>query len=247
MPAARRVQLVPPDAWDEERLLAAARALVASEAPVRPGDDVGGLVVVGVEPTPGASLVEATELEVLPRPRPASAPLVDLAVLVDHSESMGEPWSAELTRLDAVKEALRPFLARPGTGVGDVTLFGYARRPRRLAGPAPSASLSVDELPGPSGGSATGAAVNAALAHLAARATPERCQAILLLTDGAGEVAELLLAAERAKRLAVPVHVIVFAPEADEVFDEVARTSGGSVQLAMLPLDIEFVHEGASP
>lgn len=246
MPVASRVRLVPPEAWDEEKLLEAARGLPADPVALRPGDALGSLVVVGVEPAPGAKVADATEIEILPAPRARRAPLADLAILLDVSESMGDPWSAKLSRLDAAREAIASFLARPRPGVGDVTLLEYARDARVAAGPAPAASLRLPAASSPRGASRTATALDAALAHLAARGEPRRTQAIVLLTDGAGEAPQLRVAAQRAARLHVPVHVLVFAPEADEVFREVADATGGRVQRAAIPLDIDFIHEGAA-
>lgn len=246
MPAASRVTLVPPEAWPEDKLLDAVRTLALPAGGVRVGDDVGGFVVVGVEPAPGAELEPATEFEVRPAARAARAPVVDLCVLLDVSESMGEPWSASLSRIQAARKALDAFLARPQAGVGQVVVFEYARQARVAAGPAPLGEAKLGDVPAPRGPSHTATALDAALTRLAADAQTGRCQSILLLTDGAGEVAELRRAAVRAGRLHVPVHIIVFAPETDPVFDEAAQSSGGSVQRAALPLEIDFVHEGAS-
>jgi hypothetical protein len=155
---------------------------------------------------------------------------------------MALPWSAEHTRLEAARESLRSFLARPGGSVAEVAVFEYAKEPRLVAGPAAPETLALAPPPKAKGRSATGAAINAALATLAAQGGA-RAQAILLLSDGVGEVAELLVAAQRAGRLRIPIHVLVFAPEVDEVFDEVAKASGGTVQRAALPLVIEFEHD----
>lgn len=246
MPTASRVLLVPPEAWAEEKLLDAARNLAPLTAVVRPGDELGGFVVVGVEPEPGSKVAPATELEIRPDPRAARGAVVDLAVLLDVSESMGDPWSGELSRIEAARKALDAFLARPQKGVGHVTVLEYSRAARVVAGPAPLGEAKLGDVPATRGASHTATALDGALARLAADARSDRCQSLLVLTDGAGEVSELRLAAKRAGRLQVPVHVIVFAPETDPVFDEVAQASGGSVQRAALPLEIDFVHEGAA-
>lgn len=243
MPPASRVQLVPPEAWDEARLVEATRAVAASGRPVRPGDTVGDLVVLTVEPEPGATLSAATEVEIVPQPRSPDAPLVDVAILLDVSESMGTPWSGKHTRLEAARESVEAFLRAPGPSIASVSLLEYAKDARLVAGPSAPSELRLGEAAKPKGRSATGTALNAALAHLAARTTSERAQVIFLLTDGVGEVAELLMAAERAGRLRIPVHSMVFAPEMDEVFLELAQASAGSAQTAALPLTIEFVHE----
>src|SRR5688572_15744071 len=123
MATASRVRLAPPEHWDEARLLEAARDLAATQRPLRPGDDIGGLVVVGVEPEPGAAIAEATEFEVLPRPREGATPSVEVAVLVDVSESMSLPWSADHTRSEAAREAVVSFLKRPGAAVSEVVVM----------------------------------------------------------------------------------------------------------------------------
>lgn len=249
MLVARRVQLAPPGPWDEQKLLSAARALVVEEMPVRPGDDLGGLVVIGVDPSPGAAIAEDTEFEIMPRPRPAEGAKVDLLILLDVSESMETPWSAEHARLDAARESIAALLRSPGGGVATVAIMEYAKEPRLVAGPEVPAALTLPVGTKPKGRSATAAALNAALAHLAAHARPGFAQAIVLLTDGVAEVTELLVAAERAGRLRIPIHSIVFAPETDEVFDDLAKASGGTTQRASMPLVIEFEHQpgGTSP
>lgn len=249
MPAASRVLLVPPAAWGEEALLQAVRAYAPTKRPARPGDEVSGLVVVGVEPAPGATVEDATEIEVLPTPRAAEGSSVDLLLLLDVSESMGTPWSAQHTRLEAARESIAAFLRAPGRSVATLAILEYAKEARVVAGPAPPASVTLPAATRPKGRSLTATALDAALAHLAASARPNVAQAILLLTDGVGEVEELRRAAERAARLRIPVHAIVFAPEMDEVFDELAQRSGGTAQRAALPLTLEFEHQpgGTSP
>lgn len=247
MPAASRVQLVPPGSWDEARLIEATRAVAATEKPVRPGDAVGDLVVVAVDPEPGATLCATTEIEVVPEPRSSAAALVDVAILLDVSESMATAWSAQHTRLAAARESLTAFLKSPGPSIATVSIIEYAKGADLVAGPSPPAELTLEKTRAPAGRSATGTALNAALAHLAARSTPERAQVVFLLTDGVGEVPELRAAAERAARLRVPVHSLVFAPALDEIFHELAQVSHGSAQTASLPLTIEFVHEPGAP
>lgn len=243
MLVASRVQLVPPASWAEDELVDKARALAPTLKPVRPGDEVGGLVVLRVEPEPGATLGAMTELEVLPAPRRPDAATVDVAVLLDASESMGTPWDAKLTRLQAVRAAVQPFLASAAPGVASVAVFEYAKECRRVAGPGALGDVALGEAPKPKGPSDTARAIDTVLAEFAERAARDRSQVILLLTDGVGDVDALRAAAARAGRLRVPVHTLVFAPEIDEAFDAVATASGGSVQQASHPLAIEFVHQ----
>lgn len=243
MLVARRVQLIPPAPWDEAKLLDEARAVKPTMKPVRPGDAVGGLVVSLVEPEPGAALGVTTELEILPAPRRPDAPEVDVAVLVDASESMATPWDARLTRIEAARAAVQPFLVSDARAVASVAVYEYAKECRRVAGPAHIGDIALPETPKPKGPSDTARALDTVLAEMAARATPERAQVILLLTDGVGDVDALRAAAARAGRLRVPVHALVFAPEVDEAFGELASASGGSVQQASHPLAIEFVHQ----
>jgi hypothetical protein len=238
--AASLVVLAPPEPWDEARLLAAARGI---EPPagrtLRPGDDVGGLVVLRVEPEAGAAAGLATALDVLAAPRRARGPL-HLAVLVDASESMGTPWDATRTRLDAAFETLRAFLVDERSPAALVTLFSYARDVRAMGGPIEPRSLRTFEAPAaPRGPSRTAHAVDAALAHLAAQ-SHEGAQAIAVLTDGGGEAAPLRAAARRAARLRVPLHFLVFAPEIDPVLAEAADATGGSAAGATFPLTLDF-------
>lgn len=243
MPGASRVQLVPPGPWDEAQLVAAARAYAATGRPVRPGDAVGELIVIAVEPAPGATLLAETEVVVLPTPPVAKGTTVDMVILLDVSESMGLPWDAKHTRLAAARASLESFLEKPGPSVAMLTLIEYAKQARVVSGPAAPREIRLHAAPTPKGGSATATALDAALAHLTARLVPDRSQVIMLLTDGVGEVTDLLAAAERAGRLKIPVHALVFAPDVDELFEELAKASGGSFQRAGYPLTIEFEHE----
>lgn len=242
MAPARRVLLAPPEAWDEPRLLAAARAFPADAAPLRAGDELGGLVVLGVEPGPGAPLGKDTEVVIRAQPRANGAPRVDVAILLDTGASMAAPWDRAHDRLGAARACIQTFLASPGAGVEHVSLFEYAKECRRLAGPTRPAGIAPVDPSRPRGASRTGPAIDAALAQLAAEASPDRAQAILLLTDGIGDFDALLAAATRAGRLRVPIHALVFAPEVDVAFEALARESRGSVQKATHPLTIEFEH-----
>lgn len=234
MPAATRVVVVPPAAWDDERILAAARAIAAPAGPVHAGDDVGGLVVVGVEPAPGAQADARTAIDIETTPRASRGRLLDVAILLDASESMGLPWSERHTRWAAACEALRSFLRAPGATLRLVSLFIYAREAHLVAGPVAASDVKLPELT-PRGRALTGSALNTALAYLASNAAADCEQCVLLLTDGAGEVAELERAAKRATRLRVPVHALVFSPEADAALARVAAATGGTAQVASSP------------
>ncbi|HET6403764.1 MAG TPA: hypothetical protein VFH78_03900, partial [Candidatus Thermoplasmatota archaeon] len=123
MPAASRVRLAPLAPLHDDALVHAARTLVPTRAPVRPGDAVGdALVVLTVEPGPGAALVDATELELTPTPRTADARQVEVAILLDASESMGTPWDAIHTRLEAARVSIGSFLAAPPASVAAVAI-----------------------------------------------------------------------------------------------------------------------------
>jgi predicted RNA-binding Zn ribbon-like protein len=244
MPAASRVVLVPPERWDEPRLADAARSLPRPRAPLRPGDAVGGLVVLGV--AAGAALAPdaGTVFEVRAAPRAPAGPL-HLAVLLDASESMALPWSAEYARIDAAREALTDSLRASGDRLGGATVFTFAREVRLVAGPlTPAGTRQVKLDPVKARGPArTGDALDAALAHLAAQSDPPD-QAILLLTDAPGDAKALAAAAERAARLRVPVHVVAFAPEVDPALRKLAESTGGTAQRATLPLGFDLPPRG---
>lgn len=242
MVAATRIVLVPPARWDEERLMAAIRTMPVPSGPVRPGDAVGDLIVVGVEPEPGAEAVTQSVVEVKPAPRARSGRLLDLAILLDAGESMSQPWSARHTRWQAATEALQAFLKEPGAPLRLVTLFIYARATQLVAGPVASSEVKLPELT-PRGRSQTGSALNAALAYLAEHAEGRTPQAVLILSDGAGEQAELARAAERSARLGVPTHVLLFSPEEDEAFAQVAQRTGGTAQRATNPPSFTLQYE----
>lgn len=234
MAAASRVVVCPPDRWDDERLLQAARELPTPTGSVRPGDAVGDLVVVAVEPEPGAEATRSTVVEISPQPRPVGGRTLDVAILLDASESMAQPWSAEHTRWSAAGQAMQSFLSSPGPHLRLVSLFIYARSAQLLAGPVASSKVAPPELT-PRGRSMTGTGLNAALAYLAEHASSESQQAVLILTDGAGEIPELERATERAIRLRVPVHVLSFSPGNDANLDKLARRTGGTCQRASNP------------
>ncbi|HEX2022798.1 MAG TPA: vWA domain-containing protein [Candidatus Thermoplasmatota archaeon] len=187
-----------------------------------------------VDPEPGSAATRDTRIEVQPQARARGGPTLDVVVLLDASESMGAAWSAQHTRWTAACEAARAFLRAPGSNLRLVSIMIFAREAQLVAGPLASHKVQLPELV-PRGRAMTGTAVNAALAHLCQHATPASPQAIVLLTDAAGEVAELRRAAERAARLRVAVHALVFAPEPDGALAEAARATGGTSQVATSP------------
>lgn len=218
----------------------AARGLKPTRDALRPGDELGGLVVVRVEPGAPMAADARTAFELLATPRGGTgAP--HLAVLLDVSESMGLPWSAQWTRLEAARDALLDHFQTSAPNLSGATVMTFAKELRVVAGPAPSASipsLKVEAVK-PRGSARTASAMDAALAHLAAQSEAGP-QAILLLTDAGGDPKALALSATRAARLRVPVHVVVFAPEVDASLRALAETSGGSVQKATLPLGFDL-------
>lgn len=240
MPAASRVVLIPPEAWDEARLLDAARQLAPGTAPLRPGDEVAGLIVTRVEPESGSAPDARTTLEISPRPRPRHGAL-HLIALLDLSESMGTPWDQGRKRFEAAREALLTHIRSAGQAHASVTLITYAKTPRLAAGPFHPSALAKGtiDLGEPAGASRPAAALNAALEHAAAQESSGP-QTIAWLTDGPAEVSELRLAAQRAARLGVAIHIVTFAPEADPVLGEVAQATGGSVHVAGIPLDFDI-------
>lgn len=242
-PMASRIRLIPPEVWDEARLADAARRMPEKAGPLTPGDSLAGFVVVGVEPALGSAANDATVIEILPTPRATSAGQVDLAVLIDVGESMDLAWSAELKRAEAARESLAGFLGKSATGVADVIVYAYGKEARIVAGPLPHAQMKAFDVPRAGGRARTGHAIDTALAHLAARARPDRVQAILLLADSVGGEDEFHEAVARAANLRIPIHTVVYAPATDALFEEAARLTNGSVQRASLPLVIEFTHE----
>lgn len=243
MQAATRVRVAPSAPLGEEALLHAARAFTPPGRAVRPGDAVGDLVVLAVEPKPGATLVGATEVEIVPAVRRRDAPRLDVAILLDIGESMGVPWDKDHTRLEAALVAVRSFLAKPSPALDSVSVLYYGAQPHLMAGPTTADALRDLPPARPRGPSDTAAGIDGALAALAARTRPGVSQVILLFTDGVGDVPALLAAAERAGRLQVQVHCLVFAPEVDEAFERLTRAAGGTVQQAAHPLTLEFVHD----
>lgn len=238
--AAVRVVLAPPEPWDDARILAAARTLALPSGAVLPGDDVGGLVVLRVEPESGAVSDANTTLDVVARPRPREGPL-HVALLLDASQSMATPWNAEHSRLDAAREALLAHLRAGGAGHSAVSLFTFAREARLVAGPFAPGALKRGgiDVPAPAGRARTANALNTALAHLAAQGH-DGTQAIVLLSDGGAEPAATRQAAARAARLGIPIHVVAFAPQVDPLYEEVASASGGTAQRATLPLNFDI-------
>ncbi len=228
--APERVVLAPPSSWTDERLLDAARALPDALPAVEVGDVVGELLVVRVEPSPAPSI------EVVPRNPPPPGARVDLSVLVDCGASMAERWSAEHTRAQAARAALEAFLAAKPARVASIHVHPFGASLAEAAPPS--------DLPAPKGKARAATALQALLGRLAAEPTL-RAHAVMLLTDGPSEPDRLVAAAQRAGRLGIPVHVVVFAPKEDEVLAQVARASGGTIQRAALPLSIEFPEESS--
>lgn len=245
VPAATRVLLAPPEAWDEGRLVDAARAMPRPSGPVRAGDDVGGLVVLRVEPESARGVDARTVFEVQAAPRVPSGP-VHLAVLLDASESMGLPWSGGESRHAAAREALVDSLRASGGRLSGASVFVFAKEVRLVAGPLTPAGMqgALLEPLKPRGPARTAAALDAALAHLAAQPGPPE-QAVLLLTDGPGDPAALAEAGARAARLRIPVHVVAFAPEVDEALHSLCKATGGAAQRATLPLGFDLPPRGA--
>lgn len=249
MPAASRVVLAPPDAWPEARLMEAARALAPGKAGLRAGDEHAGLVVVQVEPEPGAVPDARTVFEVLGRPRARTGAKLDVAVVLDAGGSMAQPWSDGLTRWGGAKQALAAFLREHSPTLQSASLLVHAKTTRLLVGPLPPMGIGASlESVVPQGPSRPADALDAALTHLAANASPGTFQAVLFLTDGGGQAGALRDAAARAQRLGVPVHALLFAPEEDALFRDVARVTGGSAHLATSPPRLQVVYrppEGA--
>jgi hypothetical protein len=233
-----RVVLAPPEPWDEERLLAAARALPETLPRVEVGDAVGDLLVVAVESAPTDSL------EITPRALPHGTRTVDLVVLVDAGASMAERWSAQHTRAQAAHEALAALLKAPPARVATVQVLAFAATLHDALPTTPARNASAPALPAPRGKARAGTALQLTLARIAATAQ-DRAREIVLVTDGPSEPALLVEAASRAGRLGVPVHVVVFAPAEDPTLREVARRSRGTIQRASLPLTIEFPEESS--
>lgn len=241
-PAATRIVAVPPNSrWNEQQLTEAARDLDVPRGIVRPGDALGDLVVVRVEPENGALADDATSVDVLARARPKRGP-VHVAVLIDTSDSMGTAWSEGRTRLSAARDALGGFLAQPQSAASVVTLLTYAKDVRIVTGPTERAPTVPFELPPARGRARTAHAINAALAHLAAQ-SHEGPQALVLLSDGAAELVELRAAAQRARRLGVAIHVVSFAPTVDPEFEALARATGGTSKLAAVPLTFDVTRK----
>lgn len=233
-----RIVLAPPEPWSEEKLLAAARALPEKVPDVHVGDAVGELLVVGVE------RAEKPVVEVVPRGVPRATRHIDVTVLLDIGASMGERWSAQHSREEAARESLQAFLRQAPARVATVRVlaFGsdvYEAVPRMTP-------VAIREVPPatPKGKARAGRALQRALEGIAAE-PGSRAHAVLLLTDGPSEPAELRAAAERAGRLGIPVHVVVFAPQEHDDLARVASASGGTLQRAMLPLTIEFPEESS--
>lgn len=240
VPVASRIVLIPPDAWDETRLLDAARNLATpGPAPLRPGDEVAGLIVARVEPESGSTPDARTAFDITPRPRPRTGAL-HVVALLDLSESMATPWDRDHKRFEAARDALLAHIRGPGHAHASVTLITYAKEPRLAAGPFHPGALAKGtiDLPAPAGPSRPAAAINAALEHVAGEEVGPH--AIVWLTDGPAELGELRKAAQRAARLGVAIHVVSFAPDADALLMEVAKDTGGAVQIAGLPLTFDI-------
>lgn len=233
MPRATRVQLAPPEPWDEDRLLDAARHLELPEQALKVGDDVNGLVIEAIEPA-GAQPDADTSFDLLPyTPREGAG--LHLMVLLDCGASMRAPWGNGLTRSDAARYALGTFADQAPAWVASVTLFTYNRELARLAGPIAPRDLARPARADaePTGPSRLAGAIDLVLRRIAVQRG--RRLAILVLTDTASDSDALPGAAERAKRLGVPVHALSFAPEDDEEVRKLTAATGGAYDLAETP------------
>jgi len=242
---AARVRLAPQEARSEDQLVQAVRDLPTSTPALRPGDAVGDLVVLAVEPQAGLAIDPSTQIDITPTPRPLTGATVHLTLVIDTAASMALPWGSGKTRLEAAATVAQSVLGRVVPGLARVSLVRFAKDTDVLAGPVAPIDVKLPSLAA-KGSSRLGKALDDVLAHLTSDTLPEQAQAIILLTDSGSEPSAVEAAAARAARLHVPVHIVVFAPEIDPLLETLATASGGSAQVATLPLELDFVHEDAA-
>ncbi len=240
VPRATRIVLAPPESWDEARMMDAARDLPTPDGPLIPGDEIGGFVVIRVEPTPGSKADAATAVDVEPYAA-RTGDAYHVAIVIDAAASMVTPWTDDITRADAARWAVATFLTQAHDVVATATTYAFSSDLRVLQGPDAPGELDAptrdETMPG--GPSRLSGALNTVLARLASRTEPA---AILLLSDAAADEQRLAETAARAERLGIPIHVLGLAPEADPALEALARGTGGIFRNALVPPSLRPIH-----
>lgn len=160
-----------------------------------------------------------------------------IVLATDHSGSM-QATDVSPNRLDAARSAVRDFLDEMPRRI-QVGLVAFDHSARMLEAPTTDRAAVLDALETvrPSGGTATGEAIAAALAALDGRG--ERGHgapaAIVLLSDGASTSGrDPIELARDARRLGIPIHTVALGTETGTI--EVPTRSGGT-QTRRVPPD----------
>jgi len=204
----------------------ASPALLASVAPRRPGWRRHAPMIL-------FALALAVLIVAAAKPQKTIAVPVERAAIMlatDVSGSM-EATDVKPSRLVAARRAARNFVDGVPRGV-NVGVMAFNGRPRVLQSPTPEREdiyAALNRL-SPSGGTATGDAITAALRVLR---TPQGINkkippsAIVLLSDGASTKGKNpIAAAQEAKRAKIPVYTVALGTPAGTI--QVPRPNGGS-------------------
>jgi Ca-activated chloride channel homolog len=213
----------------------ASPALLASVAPRRPGWRRHAPMIA-------FALALAVLIVAAAKPQKTVAVPVERAAIMlatDVSGSM-EATDVKPSRLVAARRAARNFVDGVPRGV-NVGVMAFNGRPRVLQSPTPERddiNAALNRL-SPSGGTATGDAIAAALRVLR---TPQGVNkkippsAIVLLSDGASTKGKNpIAAAEEAKRAKIPVYTVALGTPAGTI--RVPRANGGGTETRRVPPD----------
>jgi Ca-activated chloride channel homolog len=212
----------------------AAPAVAASATPRRPGWRRHAPLAL-------AGIALAVLILALARPQATVAVPVEQASVVlalDHSGSM-QATDVSPSRLAAVREAADAFLDRVPEDVR-VGAVAFDHRARAVASPSTDREELRDGLEQalkPSGGTATGDAMQTALSMLNHRANKRPPSAIVLLSDGVSTSGrDPMEVADTARKAKVPVHTVALGTESGTI-----TTPDGSTQ--RVPPDIDTLRE----
>jgi Ca-activated chloride channel homolog len=227
--------LVPLLAWwyvraqgDRRRAAAAfaAPALMASVAPRRPGWRRHAPMVA-------FALAIAILIVAAAKPQRTVAVPVERAAILLATDVSGSMQATDVkpSRLVAARRAARAFVRDVPAGV-NVGVLAFNGRPRILQSPTPErqdVQAALDRL-APSGGTATGDAITAALRSLrtpTGRGRKPPPSAIVLLSDGASTKGrDPVQAAQEARRSRIPVYTVALGTPAGTI--RVPRPGGQS-------------------
>lgn len=165
-------------------------------------------------------------------PHPGGAQEFDVAILVDHSGSTGEAYSAarpNVTKHRAIVNALASYAGSLKAGDG-IELWEFDDAPRFVGSTRAGAKKSSAEfrallsrLSGPAGGTEIGRALGTVIAR-------SQCRNILLVTDGKSHAIDVQALARHGRRISV---VLVGEDSLEANVGHLAALTGGDIFVAL--------------